>query len=319
MSDPPEDATGDRDADVVERDGEDETAGSGDDVPAVGDETGDNVADEARNQELEDLRAQIDEKYDFENFGPADMAEMSLEEWEVAFDPETWITGEELLDRLEDDLAARVASREVFARIERQDDPPRLIAYSDEGYAIVYPDGSVSGEGTVLRDVKPSVALSSMESYDVPEPPEDATLPEPEEVPEQSGELGNLMLQVIAGIQLVAALILFGAGVYTFGDGSANYWLLFAAGFAFLIVGLILFFTVANARLSDAFRAEEYRNRLRAVGTIDDGRPDFLPPEGSDADAPTETERTRPMIDRSDSATDDHSPGTTENDDGANR
>ena len=232
-------------------------------------------------EDVEALRQAVEEKYDFENFGPADMKEMSLDEWEAAFDPETWITGEELLDRLEDDLAVRVANREVFARIERQRDPPRLVAYSDEGYAVVYPDGSVSGEGTVLRDVKPSVALCSMDSYDVPTPPAEATLPEPDDVPEQSGELGNLMLQVIAGMQLIAALVLFGAGIFSFSDGGSNAWLLFVAGIGFLAVGLLLFFTVANARLSDAFRAEEYRNRLRAVGSKDD-RPDFLPPEATE-------------------------------------
>ena len=37
-------------------------------------------------------------------------------------------------------------------------------------------------------------------------------------------------------------------------------------GLLFLVSGGMLFFTVANARLSDRFRAEEYRNRLRAVG-----------------------------------------------------
>ena len=43
----------------------------------------------------------------------------------------------------------------------------------------------------------------------------------------------------------------------------------------FLLVGVFLFVVVANARLSDRFRSEEYRNRLRAVR--DHGRPDFVP------------------------------------------
>ena len=293
MSDVPEGPPGERDSDAadaddggrrsVDDDGKD-SAGEAPEMPdweAAELASGDGERDRDE-EDLDELRREVEEKYDFENFGPADMAEMTVEEWEVAFDPETWITGEELLDRLEDDLATRVANREVFARIEREDDPQRLVAYSDEGYAVVYPDGSVTGEGTVLRDVKPSVALSSMDSYDVPEPPADATLPEPEAVPEQSGELGNLMLQVIAGMQLLAALVLFGAGAFAFTQSrAANAWLLFAAGIGFLIVGVLLFFTVANARLSDAFRAEEYRNRLRAIGSSEDGRPDFVPPEAA--------------------------------------
>jgi hypothetical protein len=51
------------------------------------------------------------------------------------------------------------------------------------------------------------------------------------------------------------------------------------AGLGFLLIGIILFVVVANARLSDKFRAEEYRNRLRAVGVESGERPDFLPVE----------------------------------------
>jgi len=235
--------------------------------------------------DLAALRQEVEETYDFENFGPADMAEMSLEEWQVAFDPETWITGEELLDRVEADLQARVADRAVFARVERHADPPRVVAYSDEGYAVVYPNGSVQGEGTVLRDVKPSVALCSMESYDVPTPPDNPGLPEPEAVPERSGELGNRLLQFIGGAQVVAGLLLLGMGVVAFGTSGANAVLMFVAGLGFLAIGLLLFFVVANARLSDAYRAEEYRNRLRAVGLEDGERPDFLPPVAGGEDS----------------------------------
>jgi len=57
----------------------------------------------------------------------------------------------------------------------------------------------------------------------------------------------------------------------------------------------VLFFTVANARLSDKFRAEEYRDRLRAVGLEDGERPEFVPeltPEESEADRGEATEDT---------------------------
>jgi len=220
----------------------------------------------------EQLRAEVEEKYDFENFGPEQMDEMSAEEWDAAFDPDTWITGEALLDRVEADLKRRVLDRDVFARIERVDG--RIVAYSDEGYAAVHPDGTIEGRGTVLRDVKPSVALCSMESYDAPEMPDGELLPEPQAVPEGSGELGNLMLQVIGGIQLLAGIGLIGAFVLT----DLNIVGLIG-GLGFLTIGLILFTVVANARLSDRFRAEEYRNRLRAIGLESGERPDFVPIE----------------------------------------
>jgi hypothetical protein len=229
--------------------------------------------EEAEAVSTEELREQVESQYDFDNFGPEQMAEMSAEEWDAAFDPDTWITGEELLDRVEADLKNRVVVRDVFARVERLKDG-RVVAYSDEGYAAVYPDGTVEGFGTVLRDVKPVVALCSMDEYDVPDMPEGAVLPEPTEVPEGSGELGNLMLQLVGGMQVLAGIGLLGAWIVF----SLNV-VAIVAGFAFLVIGVALFFTVANARLSDRFRAEEYRNRLRAIGIEDGERPDFLPVE----------------------------------------
>jgi hypothetical protein len=226
--------------------------------------------------DIDDLRAEVEERYDFENFTPEQMAEMSAEEWEAAFDPDSWIVGEELLDRVERDLRNRVATREVFAVVERivHEGEPRVVAYADEGYAVVYPDGSVEGRGTVLRDVKPTVALCSMDDYEVGEPPADATLPSPEEVPEGSGEFGNLMLQLIAGAQILAGLGLLVAWI-------AMGLTVIAAGIGvvFLGVGVFLFTVVANARLSDRFRAEEFRDRLRATGLEDGEVPEFLPPE----------------------------------------
>ena len=230
----------------------------------------------------EELRRQVEEKYDFENFGPAQMAEMSAEEWDAAFDLDTWITGTELLDRVEADVKHRVLTRDVFARVERIAGPDRLVAYSDEGYAVVYPDGSVEGSGTVLRDVKPLVALCSMEEYDPPEMPEGDLLPEPMEVPEGSGERGNLVIQIIAGAQLLAGVTLLGVwllSVLRVGGLDAGSPVVLVAGLGFLVIGVTLFVVVANARLSDKFRAEEYRNRLRAIGFESDERPEWLPPE----------------------------------------
>jgi hypothetical protein len=255
---------------------------------ADGDATGSDDGADGETESVEALRREVEQKYDFEEFGPSEMAEMSAEEWDVAFDPDTWITGDQLLDRVEADLKNRVASREVFARIERQED--RLVAYSDEGYATVHADGTVEGHGTVLRDVKPTIALCSMESYDVPEAPEEDLLPEPREVPEGSGELGNRMLQMVAGFQVLAGLLLGAAwlvislGIVSPPGGasvrSLNVVGMLVAGVAFVAVGVLLFLTVANARLSDKFRAEEYRNRLRAVDVDPDERPAFLDEEG---------------------------------------
>ena len=231
--------------------------------------------------DLEALRRAVEQRYDFENFGPEEMTEMTAEEWEAAFDPDTWITGSELLDRVAADLRNRIADRDVFARVERfaadAHGPERLVAYSDEGYTVVYPDGSVEGRGTVLRDVKPTVALCSMDDYDVAEPPDGELLPSPGEVPDGSGELGNLMLQIVAAVQLLAGLGLFVA-VFVADLGGATI-IAVVGAVVFLLAGIFLFLVVANARLSDRFRAEEYRNRLRAVDLESDERPEFLPVE----------------------------------------
>ena len=232
-------------------------------------------------QSVEALREEVEAKYDFDNFGPEEMAKMTAEEWEAVFDEESWITDSALLDRVADDLRARVANREVFARIERHDDPNRVLAYSDEGYALVFPDGTVEGHGTVLRDVKPTVALCSMDDYDVPEPPSDDPLPSPDEIPEGGSELGNWMIQAIAGTQLLAGLVLLGGGglaaAGVFGGVGTGPVVLIVAGLAFVAIAVVLFLVVANARLSDKFRSEEYRDRLRAVGLEDGDRPDFVP------------------------------------------
>ncbi len=245
--------------------GDDETDGAG--------ET-DGAEDDA---ELAELRERVDAEYDFDDFGPDDMARMDAEEWDAAFDPDTWITGSRLLDRVEAELKTRIARREVFGLLERvrEDGEERVLAYSDEGYVIVRPSGEVSGQGTVLRDVEPIVALAAMEAYEVPDPPGDWSLPHPDTVPEGSGEFGNLMLQVVAGVQLLAGIALLGASVFAdLGSIVAP-----AMGLLFLLVGVFLFAMVANARLSDRFRSEEYRDRLRALREAEE-RPGFVPVDG---------------------------------------
>jgi hypothetical protein len=223
----------------------------------------------------EDLRREVEERYDFDDFGPEDMARMDVEEWEAAFDSDSWVTGPRLLNRVERDLRARIADRDVFAVVEREefDGEPCLLAYSDEGYAAVYPDGTVEGRGTVLRDVKPSVALASMDSYEVPEvPPEAGELPSPEEVAEGSGELGNKVMQAVAAVQVLAGVFLLGAWLAL---GLSVIAPIVAVGF--VLFGAFLFVVVANARLSDRFRAAEYRDRLRAARVESGERPPFVP------------------------------------------
>ena len=270
---------------------------------AAGSDEGD-----ASEEDLESLRREVEAAYDFENFGPSDMAEMDAREWEAVFDPETWITGRDLLDRVENDLRDRIARREVFAVLERE--PDRVIAYSDEGWGIVYPDGSVEGSGTVLRDLKPTVALCSMDSYEPEEPPEAYELPDPDEVEAGTGELGNRMLQVVAATQVLAGLGLIGVAAFTDTaiGGVANV-VLPALGVFFLGIGLLLFLVVANARLSDRFRAEEYRDRLRAAGIEDADRPEFLPPPDAQTaladDATDETDGSDDTTDRAGEAADD--------------
>ena len=245
--------------------------------------TDESTADESGDEDaLDELRAAVEEKYDFENFGPADMAKMTPEEWEAAFDVDTWITGPRLLDRVEADLKNKVASRDIFAVIERDPDGSgRLLAYSDEGYAVVSPDGTVEGQGGMLRDVEPLVAMCSIEEYEIAEPPADYHLPSPESVPEQTGEFGNLMIQIIAGMQLIGGLALVAAFVFRFVETLVAP----VIGGLFAIVGFFLFLLVANARLSDRFRAEQYRNRLRAVEMEGIERPNLPPSSTAEDDA----------------------------------
>lgn len=234
------------------------------------------AGDPEESEEIEKLRERVDQEYDFDDFGPSEMMEMDAEEWEAAFDDDAWVTGPELLDRVEADLRSRVAQRDVFAVVERlRGSDPRVVAYSDEGYAIVDADGTIEGRGTVLRDVKPSVALASMPEYDVPEPPADAGLPTPESVPESDGGLGNTMLQLIAGVLLVAGLVLLGAAVLSDMGGAGL--IAIVVGLVFVVAAFFLGLVVANARLSARFRAEEYRDRLRQAGVEDGERPEFLP------------------------------------------
>jgi len=232
---------------------------------------------EPEDDELAALRDRVNAKYDFDDFGPADMAQMSADEWDAAFDPDTWITGGRLLDRVEAELKSRIASREVFGLLERVRDEgeERVLVYSDEGYAMIRPNGEVRGRGTVLRDVEPLVALAAMDEHDVPEPPADWSLPHPESVPQGTGEFGNLMVQVIAAVQVVAGIALLGASFF-FGLESI---IGPAMGIVFLLVGGFLFAMVANARLSDRFRSAEYRDRLRALREAEE-RPGFVPVDG---------------------------------------
>ncbi|WP_267642929.1 DUF7319 domain-containing protein [Haloarchaeobius amylolyticus] len=247
----------------------------------------------------EELRRRVEETYDFENFGPQDMAEMSYEEWDAVFDPDSWIVGQELLERVQQDLRAQVAARDVFAIVERvrYEGEECVLAYSDEGYALVFPDGSTDGFGTVLRDVKPTVALCSMDDYEPSEAQANAVLPHPEEVPEGSGQLGNWMLQAVAFVLSLSALALFGGAAFLSnpgltGDSAIARGVMVVAGIIFLLTAIVLFLTVANARLSDRFRAKEYKQRLRAVGLEDGERPEFLPDVEFLEDSRPETRRT---------------------------
>lgn len=250
----------------------DTASGSGGDAGA-GAETGAGTETET-DRDLESLREAVEAEYDFEDFGPAEMRQMSREEWEAVFDADTWITGPELLDRVETDLRAAVERRDVFAVVEREHDTDgqRLLAYSDEGYAYVHEDGTVEGRGTVLRDVESVVALCSMEDYEPQAPDGDGTLPPPGSVERGGSSLGNTVMQVVGVVQLLA------------GVGLLAGWFLYSlevfvpiVAVAFILFGAFVLVLVANARLSDRFRAEEYRDRLAAVRAGSEERPEFVP------------------------------------------
>lgn len=215
------------------------------------------------------------QRFDPDSFGPADFEAMSEAEWIEAFDPDTWVTGDDLLDRVERELHDRVARRDVFAVIERitHDGERCVLAYSDEGYALIRPSGEVEGFGSVLRDVKPTVALCSIPEYE-PDPiePGVGSLPDPTDVTTGQGALGNTMLQLIALSLVVGGFALVGGWLFLDVPLLGGF-----IGLGFLIVAGFLLFTVANARLSERYRAEEYRDRLRSVGLGHGERPGFVP------------------------------------------
>jgi len=234
----------------------------------------------------ETLRAAVEARYDFDDFRPADMARMSLAEWEAAFDPDTWITGEALLDRVEDELRWRVAAGQLFAVVERHavGDGTRLLVYDDAEYATVDPDGTVAGDDGVCRQIEPVVALCSMDSFEVATPPANASLPDPDDIGPGSSELGHRLLLAVAMVQALAGLVLLVSPlVVSLGPGAGA--LTAVIGLGFVVVGLVLGVLVANARLSDRFRSAAYRDRLLAAGVGRDERPAFLPPMG---EAPTD-------------------------------
>lgn len=252
----------------------------------AGDPSAADRAGEAPSGEWDDesLRAAVEARYDFERFGPADMAAMSVEEWEAVFDPDAWLTGPELVDRVEAELRSRVASRQLFAVLERHevDGEPRLLAYDDASWAVVHPDGTVEGEGAVRRDVEPAVALGAMPDYEVPVPPADAGLPDPADIDPGGGGFGHRLMLVLAGVLGLAGLVVLVAPLVTrVGPGGGALTTVVGLGFLAAAAGLGLL--VANARLSDRFRAAEYRDRLLAAGLGEGDRPSFLPPmDGSD-------------------------------------
>jgi hypothetical protein len=106
---------------------------------------------------------------------------------------------------------------------------------------------------------------------------------------------------LLAGGVLLGGYLLHLIGVLTIPQaaaGGVNLVLLLVAGLGFVVVGLFLLVVVANARLSDRFRSEAYRERLRSVGVADGERPAFLaeieglslPSAGDDSDATAATE-----------------------------
>jgi hypothetical protein len=86
-------------------------------------------------------------------------------------------------------------------------------------------------------------------------------------------------VNVLAGLVLLGAWVLYLTGVLSQPGTTTqglNLALIVVAALGFLGIGIFLFTMVANARLSDKFRAEEFRNRLRAIGLEDGERPAFL-------------------------------------------
>ncbi|CDK39967.1 uncharacterized protein BN903_75 [Halorubrum sp. AJ67] len=147
-ADPASDGSGDPDAET-ENGGSRPTASDG----ASEDET-----------DIEALRERVESEYDFDDFGPSDMAQMSAEEWDAAFDPDTWITGDRLLDRVDAELKSRIATRDVFGVLERvrEDGEERILVYSDGGVRDhPAPPARCAARGRSSATSEPVVALAA--------------------------------------------------------------------------------------------------------------------------------------------------------------
>ncbi|KPN30821.1 hypothetical protein SY89_01561 [Halolamina pelagica] len=100
-----------------------------------------------------------------------------------------------------------------------------------------------------------------------------------------SGQLGNNMLQLIAAAQILAGIgLMVGSLVWDLQPDVPQGGVIGpVVGLLFVAIGVFLFAVVANARLSDRFRAAEYRDRLRAVDEAGE-RPEFVPQLSDEAD-----------------------------------
>lgn len=251
---------------------------AGDQITPAGTDTDEDESPKALTRE------EVEARYDFNSFTPAQLDRMTVEEWEAAFDPESWVTGPELLDRVQAELADRVVRRVMFAVVERieRGGEEHVLAYSDTEYAFVGPGGGVEGKGALRSEVEAVVVLCAMDEYEPPELPEGPLLPHPDEVAQGSGQLGNRLLMLLAGALLIAGSALLVSPLLVDLGGRGSALLTTVSGIGFAVVGLLLFLLVANARLSDRFRAEEYRRRLQAAGVGTDERPEFVPVENHD-------------------------------------
>ncbi len=189
------------------------------------------------------------------------------------------IVGTDLLDRIEADTKDRIRRRNILAMIERIsiEGTGHILIYDDLGYALVEPDGSVSGIGSIRTEIENVVVLCSMSSYDVPELLNGNFLPKISSTYKPANQIGNKLLQTLSFSFFIIGFILLISPIFINFYASSATILTTISGLGFILTSLFIITLVIHSRLSDRFRSSEYQNRLKNIGIGSNSRPSFIP------------------------------------------
>lgn len=208
-----------------------------------------------------------------------DKVTVSINPGEFIHSSEKIIVGLDLIDRIEADTKDRIRRRNILAMIERIsiEGIDHILIYDDLGYAIVEPDGSVSGIGSIRAEMENVVVLCSMSNYDVPELIKDNFLPNISSTYKPPNQIGNKLLQILSLSFFIIGCTLLVSPIFLNFYASSATILTTISGFGFILISLFITTMVVHSRLSDRFRSSEYQNRLKNIGIGSNSRPSFIP------------------------------------------